>query len=412
MSKRDRIFLGHASEDKPRVRELYHQLKGEGFSPWLDAEDLIPGQNWRVEIPKAIKSAAIFLACLSKHSIGKRSYVQREFRHALSVYADLPPDSIYLIPVRLDECEVPDLQLPELELNLRDLQWVDLFEASGFDRLLAAIRLNVAPETDRKGSADVTSKPPRQDIQVFKSADASWCPEMVVVPAGTFLMGSPEDEAGRAEDEGPQHEVFISKPFALGRYAVTFKEFDHFCDATGRERPDDLGCGRGRHPVINVSYHDAAAYCTWLSEATGTRYHLPTEAMWEYACRAGTVTSFSFGANITTDQVNYNGHYPYSGGVKGQYRKQTLPVGSLPANVWGLHEMHGNVWEWCADWYAGYPTDAVTDPEGAANGNRRAVRGGAWDCSARRVRSAFRSQVGPNSRVIHIGFRCAGIQVS
>lgn len=410
MTEQDRIFLGHANEDKPRVLELYHRLKAEGLAPWLDVEDLIPGQNWRNEIPRAIKSAKIFLACLSQHSIAKQGYVQREFRTALSAYAELPPDTIYLIPVRLDECEVPDLRLPELELNLRDLHWVDLFNENGFSRLVKAIRLNSATDPRADEDAGGALVFPTQDFEIFKSLDAPWCPEMVMLPAGRFLMGSPENEAERFDWEGPQHEVMISRLFALGRYAVTFEEYDYFCEAAGREQSNDRGWGRGRRPVINVSHDDASAYCAWLSEATGTRYRLPTEAMWEYACRAGTATTFSFGETITPEQVTHDGNYPYGDSPKGLYRQKTVEVGSLPTNPWGLHEMHGNVWEWVSDWNGDYSSDAVTDPEGPATGTSRVVRGGSWFVLARSARSAIRLAAGPGYRYDNLGFRCAGVQ--
>jgi len=145
MADRDRIFLAHAREDEGQIRDLHRRLTERGFHPWLDKSDLVPGQNWRVEIPKAIKSAGVFLACLSKTSVAKESYVQREFRTALSTYADLPPGTLYLIPVRLDDCEVLDLRLPELELNLRDLHWVDLFEEGGFECLVEALRRELGP---------------------------------------------------------------------------------------------------------------------------------------------------------------------------------------------------------------------------------------------------------------------------
>ena len=174
-------------------------------------------------------------------------------------------------------------------------------------------------------------------------------------------MGSPVSEVGRYGDEA-QREVTLSRPFLLGRYAVTFEKYDHFCEETGHEKPKDRGWGRGKRPVINVNWEDASAYCAWLSKATGRLYHLPTEAQWEYACRAGTETPFSLGANVTTDQVNFDGNHPYAGAAKGKYRERIISVGSLPANPWGLHEMHGNVWEWCADWFGGYPSKAVTGP--------------------------------------------------
>jgi formylglycine-generating enzyme required for sulfatase activity len=128
-------------------------------------------------------------------------------------------------------------------------------------------------------------------------------PAMAVIPAGSFLMGSPSSEEGRASDEGPQHIVTIRRLFAIGVYAVTFDEYDAFCAATGRNKPEDQGWGRGSRPVINVSWYGAVAYCEWLSQETGHTYRLPSEAEWEYACRAGSATPFHFGETITTDQA-------------------------------------------------------------------------------------------------------------
>jgi formylglycine-generating enzyme required for sulfatase activity len=146
-----------------------------------------------------------------------------------------------------------------------------------------------------------------KDLEVFRDVDAPWCPEMVVIPAGQFLMGSPPDEPERLDAEGPQHRVTIGYRFAIGRYAVTFAEYDHFCEVTAREKPPDQGWGRGRQPLINVSWRDAKSYAEWLSQDTGQPYRLPSEAEWEYACRTGTTTSFSFGKTISPSQVNYDG---------------------------------------------------------------------------------------------------------
>jgi formylglycine-generating enzyme len=127
----------------------------------------------------------------------------------------------------------------------------------------------------------------------------------------------------------------------------------------------------------------------------GLEARLPTEAEWEYACRAGTTTPFSFGEDITPDQVNYDGNYPYHGSQKGRYRGETVEVASLPANPWGLYEIHGNVWEWCQDWYGAYPEGPVTDPTGPATGVRRVLRGGSWFSPGRSARSAFRTLYEP-----------------
>ncbi len=240
-----------------------------------------------------------------------------------------------------------------------------------------------------------------QPFEVFKDLNEAWCPEMVVLPSGSFMMGSPPDEAGREEYEGPQHLVTLSQPFALGRYAVTFEEYQYFCQDAEHYYPGDGGWGIAGRPIDIVNYVDAQKYCAWLSSKTGRTYQLPTEAMWEYACRAGTTTPFNTGQEITTFQANFMGR------PEGVFRGVTSPVGSFPPNPWGLHEMHGNAAEWCADWYGPYALDAVTDPEGPSDGSKRIVRGGAYLDIGQHVRSAFRFAEVPTIPSAEYGFRCA-----
>ena len=205
----------------------------------------------------------------------------------------------------------------------------------------------------------------------------------------------------------------FAQPFALAKNALTFEEYDAFCDATGREKPEDRGWGRGRRPVINVSWHDAVAYCDWLSELTGEGYRLPSEAEWEYACRAGTTTPFAFGETISTDRANYDGNYAYGSGSKGVYRQKTVAVDDLDAaNPWGLRHMHGNVSEWSADaWhdsYDGAPTDGSPWRDGSSEAPGRAVlRGGSWDYYPRYLRSAYRDRNEPDDWLDDVGFRPA-----
>ena len=244
--------------------------------------------------------------------------------------------------------------------------------------------------------------------------DGALGPRMVVIPAGEFLMGSPLTEKDRDDDEGPQRSVRIAGPFALGVTEVTFADYNRFARASKRKLPNDRGWGRGQRPVINVSWRDAVAYAEWLSDQTGQRYRLPTEAEWEYAARAGTTTPFSTGKCISTDQANYDGNHDYAGcGVgTGVYLRKTVPAGTLPANPWGLHEMHGNVWEWAADCqhsnYKGAPADgSAWVQEKDQNCFRRVLRGGSWSDGLWELRSANRFKNGLGNALYNVGFRLA-----
>ena len=225
-------------------------------------------------------------------------------------------------------------------------------------------------------------------------------PEMVVIPGGRFRMGC---VSGRdcQDDERPVHEVRVES-FEISKYEVTFEEYDRFTAATGRKRADDEGWGRGRRPVINVSWRDAVAYVEWLSARTGKRYRLPSEAEWEYAVRAGTETAYSWGNKIGRNRANCYGCGSQWDG------KQTAPVGSFSANAWGLHDMHGNVWERVQDcWngnYQGTPRDGSAWERGDCS--RRVLRGGSWNSSppwVLRAANRFRSRVRNSS----YGFRVA-----
>jgi formylglycine-generating enzyme required for sulfatase activity len=240
-------------------------------------------------------------------------------------------------------------------------------------------------------------------LQTFRDCDV--CPEIVVQPGGAFLMGSPENEEGRDTDEGPQHEVTI-QPFAIGKHEVTFEEWDACVSAGGCNsyRPDDQGWGRGRRPVINVSWRDARAYCEWLAKETGKPYRLPSEAEWEYAARAGTTTRYAFGDEITEKEANFRENVG-----------KTTEVGAYPANAWRLYDMHGNVWEWVEDvWhdsYVGAPADGSAWIESSAEaGASRVLRGGSWRTFALRVRSASRRADPPDNRYDNLGLRCARVQ--
>ncbi|MFG6104931.1 SUMF1/EgtB/PvdO family nonheme iron enzyme [Leptothoe sp. EHU-05/26/07-4] len=449
------IFLAHASEDKDAVIDLYNRLKAKGFKPWLDKVDLLPGQSWRAEIPKAIRESDVFIACLSKESVAKAGYIQREFRMALQKMGDIPPGKIYLIPVRLDDCQVPELRQEEYGINLADYQWVDLFQDGEFERLVKSIELHF-PDVLGKSTSDskssktasvsvtnpdlsdstqlsettnyeelllrlkeIESQVKEQQAPKYDLRDAQFAggfsetvlgnqiggkirnepsktstPEssrplieiktidlrngvtldLVHIPEGTFLMGSPEVE--RDVIERPQHKVTVPE-FWMGKYPVTQEQYQ----AVIGNNPSYF---KGYNcPVEKVSWHKAVAFCDQISQQTGEYFRLPSEAEWEYACRSRTKTHFYFGDNLTEAQANFN-----------RNKGKTTSVGKYPANAFGLYDMHGNVWEWCQDhWhgnYKGAPTDGSAWIENWAPFNRRIIRGGSWRVKRGECRSASR----------------------
>ncbi len=244
--------------------------------------------------------------------------------------------------------------------------------------------------------------------------DAPEAPRMMVLPEGAFEMGSPPDEPGRNRAESPQHHVKIPYSIAVSANLITFNEWDA-CVADGGCNgyvPSDAHWGRGRQPVVNVNWSDAQAYARWLSGKTGHTYRLPTEAEWEYAARAGTTTPFYFGDTISTDQANYDPvDFPTGYSAPGHYRGAPTPVGSFPANAFGLRDMSGNVWEWVQDcWNESYAAPRLpTDGEAWLSGDceRRVVRGGAFNNSPAYARSAFRFWEVAGLRSALIGFRVA-----
>ena len=225
------------------------------------------------------------------------------------------------------------------------------------------------------------------------------CQRLRWIPPGEFMMGSPESEAQRWETEY-QHWVTLSRGFWLADTTCA----QALWEAVMGNNPSRFK--GSERPVETVSWEDVQDFIERLHELVpGVGFRLPTEAEWEYACRAGTSTTFWFGDQITPEQVNYDGNYPYVGGKKGLYRKETVAVKSLPCNDWGLYQMHGNVWEWCQDWYSGYPTSAVIDPVGPAEGEQRVLRGGCWIDFGWFARSAQRDADDAGSRYGYAGFR-------
>lgn len=252
--------------------------------------------------------------------------------------------------------------------------------------------------------------------------------DMVKIPAGEFIMGSPESEEGSCDYERPQHRVRVDS-FFMGKYPVTEAQWKAVASLPKLQRdldPDPSYFQGENRPVEQVSWYDAVEFCARLSKHTGKSYCLPSEAQWEYACRAGTTTPFHFGETISTDVANYNGNSTYGSGSKGVYRKETTPVGSFQvANNFGLFDMHGNVWEWCADpWhynYEGAPAEGSVWDENindnryknyvdnlvnlAGMDTRVNSRGGSWYYDPYFCRSAYRYNFWRDLRDYYIGFR-------
>ncbi len=293
---------------------------------------------------------------------------------------------------------------------------------------------------NKKSQENLFSEMP---LNTFDICDESLCQNFVLIHGGEFTMGSPEGEFLRGSDEA-QHQVWVSD-FSLCRYAVTVAEFRRFLEASGygtdvskspirfinrhyRENVDNgvnwfkgvsgrmLPKSEDNHPVVHVNWHDAVAYCQWLTEKTGQAFRLPTEAEWEYACRAGTTTPFHTGEKLTTLQANHNKNNSYHKHRNKVYQQNTVPINYFSPNASGVYNMHGNVWEWCSDWYGGsYYNECkskgtVANPEGPETGLVRVLRGGGWDCDARLCRSAYRFNSRPYLRENCVGFRLVSEQ--
>ncbi len=381
-----RIFLCHSSGDKPEVRNLYQRLSSDGFDPWLDEEDLLPGKKWKVEIPKAVKTSDVVIVCLSHKAINKSGYVQKEIKFALDKADEQPEDTISLIPLKLEECDVPE--------RLQSWQWVNLFEEKGYGRLMNSLR-SCAEKITPGSDSDPNLIQIHEKVTYVEEKETSINTidmEFVLIQPGEFDMGSRANETGRYDHEGPFHHVTISEAFYLGKYEVTQKQWHEIMDYPSYFKGDDL-------PVENVSWDEVQEFIKKLNEKENThKYRLPSEAEWEYAARAGTNTRYSFG-----DDDSKLGKYAWCDENSGGKH----PVGKKKANPWGLYDMHGNVWEWVQDtWHDTYnsaPIDGSAWEDGVSA--HRVLRGGSGLFFAENCRSAFRTYRAPDDCYVYLGFR-------
>ena len=405
------IFICYSRKDKTIAAKLVKIFKDRGWSVFIDVT-IQPGQRFDQVIKHELQQARAAVALWSAHSVDS-DYVLDEASEAKRLGI--------LVPVRIEDVERPygfgRIQTADL------LDWHGSLDHNGLcEHLLPALEKllgKASVEALEKIPAEITPAAPSQKplletittfptSNVFEHPGKSFRdtlkngeqgPEMVVIPSGRFLMGSAQGEGN--DDERPQHEVIIPQAFAMGRYPVTFADYDVFAQESSRALPDDEGWGRGKQPVINVSWEDAAAYCQWLSDQTGRTYRLPSEAQWEYAARAGTTSRYWWGDEPGKNRGNFDGSGSQWSG------KQTSPVDAFAANPFGLFDVHGNVWEWCLDnWHDNYnkaPNDGsawITDEKGP-----RALRGGSWYSLADLARAAYRFHYHPYLRNYNLGFR-------
>lgn len=420
MEKKPKVFISYVREDQEKALEIYEFLLQHGCDPWIDVKKIGIGQYWREVIMKNIEDSDYFIACLSKQSITKNGFFQEELETAIEILNQLPDkNNIFCLPIRLDKCHIPD--------SLNDIQWGDWWEDDTKIQVVKIIK-NSHSEKDQKPHihqelaipelyynfipATVFLKKIKQKAREITIPLSGLPPdakplEMVLIPAGSFLMGSPDDVIAERskenrfdgyERESPQHRVTISQPFYMGKYPITQAQWE----AVMGNNPSHF---KGTNlPVETVSWNDSQTFIRKLNEMGQGLFRLPSEAEWEYACRAGTTTNFYWG-----DDPGYS-HIKDYAWFKGNSDKKIHEVGLKKPNTWRLYDMSGNVWELCEDeWYDDY-TDAL--PKGEAllsnddhNTTYRVIRGGCWDFVPWYCLSAYRIMVNPGLRNGIIGFR-------
>ena len=430
-----RVFLCHSSNDKPTVRELYRQLSAEGWMDvWLDEEKLYPGQDWNLEIEKAVEAADAILVCLSNNSITKEGYVQRELRIVLD-YADYKPEgTLYLIPIRLEACDPPR--------RLRPWQYADYFEKDrdrSYQRLLFSLRMRAnslgistetpqekpVPEKPRPEPKHETVEPPKakptQEKRKVESKPKPMEPadkytpdghaiytfggiEFVKVPAGKFLMGSADKDKNAEDDEKPQYTAELPYEYFMGRFPVTNEQYAAYVRAKGTKHPVSGWEKKRDHPVVSISWNDAIGYCRWLDGllkgklSSGLVLRLPTEAEWEKAARGEKGLIYPWGDTFDKTKCN-----TVEGG-----KRDTTPVGAYSPqgdSPYGCADMSGNVWEWTHSLYKSYPYQVQDGREDVKGSGNRVLRGGSFDSNVRLARCAYRSHDPIYDLDINGGFR-------
>jgi formylglycine-generating enzyme required for sulfatase activity len=466
--ERDQLFISYSHVDRGWVERLQTMIRplvrSEALRLWDDSQ--IPaGAKWKVEIEKALASAKVALLLVSDDFLASEFVTNKELPPLLRAAEE---EGLCILWVCLCPCFYEATPIHEYQAVLPPGEPLEALspvqQKAALKTIAGAIRAALRSE-DAAAQVPPAPVPPAQvqtrpvpaplpappastaapaptdssRLQLFATSTCllrqeggRWSMErrplqvegyqqnlgegvaltMVKILAGSFLMGSPGDEPERLEREGPQHEVTLGS-FFLAQTPITQAQWRAVAgwQKVGRDlKPDPAQFKGANRPVEQVSWFDALEFCRRLSQRTGQRYGLPSEAQWEYACRAGSTTPFHCGATLTPELANYDGNYVYANGPKGTYREQTIEVASFPANGWGLHDMHGNVLEWCEDHWDDSYIFAPGDDQpwlipAAAADEPRLLRGGSWVYYPRFCRSAYRFHFRPDYASLDVGFR-------
>jgi formylglycine-generating enzyme required for sulfatase activity len=422
---RRHLFISYTRADRPWVDRLQRMMapllrdSRQELKLWDDSQ-IEPGAKWRQTIETALQQARVALLLVSDAFLASEFVMNEEVPKLLAaaeaegvriLWVSLSPCLVEHTPIHAYQAVLPlDHYLEELSPPQQQRALKRIAEA-----IRDALREPEPEPEPRQVQVEVVDQEQEQELGAGVSL------RLIQVLAGEFLMGSPADEPQRSEDEGPQHRVRLPG-FLMAQSPITQAQWrevagwqEREAERWGRElnpNPSHFGdqADSDQRPAENVSWHDAIEFCNRLSQRTGRDYTLPSEAQWEYACRAGSTTPFAFGVTLSAELANYDASNTYDGGPKGEYRKETTPVGLFPANAWGLHDMHGNVWEWCLDhWhdsYEGAPSDgsAWMKPS-ASDVESRLLRGGSWYGTPRYCRSARRRHYQPVDADVSVGFR-------
>jgi formylglycine-generating enzyme required for sulfatase activity len=392
-----RVFLCHSSQDKPIVREFYQRLNAEGWiEPWLDEEKLLPGQNWDMEIEKAVEAADAVIVCLSNNSVTKEGYVQRELKFVLDIALEKPEETIFIIPLRLEECNPPR--------RLRSWQYADYFPASSRDsaykRLASSLRL-------RTGDLDIQTHEKNLNIpndsgevsgnKVMSERTSFGEIKFIKIPAGRFIMGSNDIEIA-----SPQFEMDLPYDFWIGKFPVTNKQYEKYTIDDGFSFRAKIGTEL--FPVVEVRLLDAQDFIRWMNKMYQSElppdysFDLPLESEWEKASRGIDGRVYPWGNEFDPEKCNV---YESGKGVLtpvGMYS----PHGDSP---FGVSDLAGNVWEWTRSVYRKYP---YTEHYGQDKQNATdllVLKGGSYFNLARNARCAFRNRVPAENRSDNLGFR-------